>query len=129
MRAYSKDLRVRIVTAVAEGQNKAEVARRFKVDRKTVHHYLARAKAGELEPRKAPGGPRKLSPEQTEALRQQLETYQDDTLMEHAERFAAEHGVVLAFSTVNLYCQRLGITRKKRVSTRKNETNTHANSG
>lgn len=117
MRAYSEDLRARIVAAVEEGLDKTEVARRFKVGRKTVYRYVERAKQGELAPRKAPGGQRKLSAAQLQALQQQLEAHNDDTLIEHAERFAAEQGIELAFSTVNLYCKRLGITRKKRVST------------
>ena len=117
MRAYSEDLRARVVAAVEEGLDKTEVARRFKVGRKTVYRYLERAKQGELAPRKSPGGQRKLNSEQLQALKQQLEAHSDETLIEHAERFAAEQGVELAFSTVNLYCKRLGITRKKRVST------------
>ena len=129
MRAYSEDLRARVVAAVEEGLDKTEVSRRFKVGRKTVYRYLERAKQGEFAPRKAPGGRRKLTPEQVRALKQQLETHSDETLMEHAARFAKEQGVELAFSTVNLYCKRLGITRKKRVSTPKSEMKPPVSSG
>lgn len=130
MRAYSEDLRSRVVVAVAEeGLAKVEVARRFKIDRATVYRYLARAGQGELKARTSPGRTRKLSLEQMQALQQQLEAHSDETLIEHAARFAEEHDVELAFSTVNLYCQRLGITRKKRASTRLSETKMPVSSG
>lgn len=130
MRAYSEDLRARIVAAVEEEKlSKEEVARRFKVDRATVYRYLERAKQGNLKARTSPGRTRKLNPGQLQALKRQLEAYSDETLMEHAERFAEEQGVELAFSTVNLYCKRLGITRKKRVFTRLSETKTPAKGG
>lgn len=123
MRAYSGDLRERIVVAVVEeGLSKVEAAERFKVNRRTVYRYLARAEQGDLKARVSPGRTRKLNPEQVQALKQQLEAHSDETLMEHAARFAEEQGVNLAFSTVNLYCKRLGITRKKRASTLQNET-------
>ncbi len=130
MRAYSEDLRTRIVIAVEEeGLAKVEVARRFKIDRATVYRYLARAGQGELKARTSPGRTRKLTPEQVQAFKRQLEAHSDETLIEHAERFAEEQSVNLAFSTVNLYCKRLGITRKKSVSTPKNGTKLLANSG
>ena len=123
MRAYSEDLRKRIVAAVEEGLAKTEVAKRFKVGRRTVYRYLARAEQGDLRPRRAPGGQRKLDRAQMHALQAQLEQHSDDTLVEHAERFAEEQGVDLAFSTVHLYAQRLGISRKKRASMLESEMN------
>ena len=130
MRAYSADLRERIVIAVVEeGLSKVEAAERFKVNRRTVYRYLVRAEQGDLKARVSPGRTRKLNPTQVKALKQQLEAHSDDTLIEHAERFAEEQGIELAFSTVNLYCKRLGITRKKRVSTLKSETKTPVSSG
>ncbi len=114
MWAYSVDLRQRIVEAVKEdGLAKAEVARRFRVSRRTVYRYLELAQQDHLAAKRPLGGQRKLKGEMLEALRKQLESYHDDTLAEHAERFEQEQGVKLAFSTINLYCQRLGITRKK----------------
>lgn len=130
MRAYSEDLRVRIVAAVQEeGLTKVEVARRFKVDRSTVYRYLERAEQGELKARRSPGRKAKLRLEQRQALQRQLEEHSDDTLIEHAARFAEEQGIKLGFSTVNLYCKRLGITRKKRVSMLKSETKRRGHSG
>jgi transposase len=130
MWAYSVDLRQRIVEAVKEdGLAKAEVARRFRVSRRTVYRYLELAQRDNLAPRRPPGGERKLKGEALEALRKQLESYDEATLEEHAERFEQEHGVKLAFSTINLYCQRLGISRKKRRLLQKSAMSRNALSG
>lgn len=130
MRAYSEDLRTRVIAAVQEGGiSKVEVARRFKIDRRTVYRYLERAEQGELKARISPGRKRKLTSVQVQALKRQLEAHSDETLMEHAARFAEEQGIELAFSTVNLYCQRLGISRKKRASTLRSETKPPVSSG
>lgn len=57
MRAYSLDLRERIVRAVCErGQSPVEVARTFAVSLWTVKRYLRRAAAGRLPPRRSPAG-------------------------------------------------------------------------
>ena len=129
MRAYSEDLRRRIVGAAEAGLAKTEVAKRFKVGRKTVYRYLERAEQGDLTPRRVPGGQRKLNQVQIQALQKQLEQHSDATLVEHAERFAEEQGVELAFSTVHLYSQRLGISRKKRAFMLAKETKGLGNSG
>lgn len=115
MKAYSVDLRERIVAAVKEeGLSKTEVARRFKVDRSTVYSYLSKHQAGDLAPKRPPGRSQKLSAEEVEQLREQVKQHRDLTLLEHAERFEAEHGIRLGFSTVRLYFKRLGISRKKK---------------
>jgi len=130
MRAYSEDLRVRIVAAVQEqGLSKVEVAKRFKVDRRTVYRYLERALKGQLQARTSSGRSRKLTLGQEQALRRQLEAHNDATLVEHAERFAAAQGVRLAFSTVNAYAKRFGLSRKKRASMPKSEMRADVSSG
>ena len=56
MRAYSLDLRKKIVESVKKGLPKAEPARRFGVDRATVKRYCKQLdECGTLEPGKAPG--------------------------------------------------------------------------
>lgn len=102
---------------------------RFKVNRSTVYRYVNRAERGELKAKVSPGRSRKLTLEQQQALLEQVEAHSDDTPVEHAERFAAEQGVELAFSTVNLYCKRLGITRKKRAFVLENEMKRFESSG
>ena len=42
MKAYSVDLRIKIVESVRRGISKSETARRFGVNRSTVNRYLKR---------------------------------------------------------------------------------------
>ena len=61
MRAYSLDLRKKIVESVKKGVPKSETARRFGVDRATVKRYCKQLdERGTLEPKKAPGKRPKL---------------------------------------------------------------------
>lgn len=61
MRAYSTNLRERIVRVVAEGRPMREAARRFGVSVSAVRRYVARQQeTGSLERKPIPGGPRKI---------------------------------------------------------------------
>jgi transposase-like protein len=56
MKAYSLDLREKIVEYVKKGVSKSETARRFGVHRATVKRYCKRLDEHDtLQPRKAPG--------------------------------------------------------------------------
>ena len=56
MKAYSIDLRRKIVDAIERGMPKAQAARTFAVGISTVKRYATKAQRGEpLEPAKAPG--------------------------------------------------------------------------
>lgn len=56
MRAYSPDLRRKIVDAVERGVTKTEVARTFSVSRSSVKRYVKMdLETGSLEPSKPPG--------------------------------------------------------------------------
>jgi transposase len=60
MRAYSEDLRMKIVAAIERGMPKAQAARTFDVSLSSVKRYSRIAReGGSLEPRKSPGRPRK----------------------------------------------------------------------
>ena len=62
MKAYSVNLRRKIVEAVTAGTPKARVARSFGVGLSTVKRYVSRAERGEeLAPRKPPGKGRKVN--------------------------------------------------------------------
>ncbi len=61
MKAYSVDLRQKIVDAVLSGRPKAQVARSFGVGISTVKRYVSKAQNGEsLVPKRPPGKRRKL---------------------------------------------------------------------
>ena len=69
MRAYSTDLKERLVRAVADGQPMREAARRFGVAVTTVKRAVVQQReTGSLERKPIPGCPRRIGPEQ-EAIR------------------------------------------------------------
>jgi transposase len=57
MKAYSEDLRIKIVDAVSRrGMNNCQAARTFDVSLSTVKRYITRSRNGfSLSPGKAPG--------------------------------------------------------------------------
>lgn len=117
------DLRERIVKAhVEEGQNKSAVARRFGVSRWTVERYIKRLETGSLAPTPHPGRGRRLDGSGCEVLRAQVAEHHDWTLEQHAAALLAATGIEIKKSSVGNYLKRLGITHKKRVSLRLNET-------
>jgi transposase len=61
MKAYSQDLRQRVVRAVDEGCTRAEIAQLFGVSLATIKRYLKqrREKSGHLIPKAIPGRPAK----------------------------------------------------------------------
>ena len=117
MRAYSPDLRQRIVEAVAAGDSPSTVAVRFCVHRETVRRYVRRhAATGTLAPSVAPGGVRHIPVAAHPALLAQLAAWPDATLDAHRERWAREQGVAVSRATIQRAVARVGWTRKKRRS-------------
>lgn len=116
MRAYSLDLRERIVAAVAAGESHPAVARRFGVAVATIGNYLRlRRTTGDLAPRPRPGGQPEIGPAQYPALRAQLEADPDATLAQHCTTWAETQGQVVSVATMWRTTQRLGWTHKKNV--------------
>ena len=115
MRAYSPDLRERIVRAVERGMSRAETARRFSVSERTVRRYLTRqATTGSLAPTAYRRGPAPAIPaEQEPALLAQLRAHPDATLEAHCAMWAREQGRAVSTSTMCRAQQRVGWTVKK----------------
>jgi transposase len=116
MRAYSIDLRERVVAAVLDGgQTQRAVADRFAVSTDTVRRYLRqyRERGGDLSPRSAPGAVRHVP----------------DLLLPDVERYVAEHpgttieqvrtwlkdthGLAVSTATAHRMLGRLSVTWKK----------------
>ena len=114
MRAYSVDLRERIVKAVKDERlSKIAVAERYGVSRASVYRYLELEKRGNIEPKRRPGQQQRLSAELRQKLLEQLEEHHDASLEEHAALLEEEQGVQLKKSSVANYFARLGVRRKK----------------
>jgi transposase len=61
MKAYSEDLRRKVVDVIERGLNKSEAARLFRASLSSVKRYVKMAREGRpLAPRKAPGKPPKI---------------------------------------------------------------------
>ena len=114
MRAYSLDLREKIVESVKKGIPKAETARRFGVDRATVKRYCKRLdERGTLQPRKAPGKKPKLDQKAMKLLLEDLEQRPWATHFQRAEFLFAACGVRVSEATVCRAVRRLHRSRKK----------------
>lgn len=114
MRAYSLDLRQRIVAALDAGKRPSEVAERFSVGVSTVKRYRQqRRETGQLDPRFSPGRTPSIRPAQREVLWTQLVEHPTAILDEHCALWAAETGVWVSITTMSREIRRLGFTRKK----------------
>ena len=114
MRAYSTDLRQRVVDAVDAGMPRPQVARVFRVSLATIKRYLKRRReTGDLTPGRSPGRPPAIAPARYPALRAQVAARPDDTLEQHAAAWRAEQGAAVSPWAVRRALDRAQITRKK----------------
>jgi transposase len=123
MRAYSMDLREKIVESVKKGVSKSQTARRFGVDRATVKRYCKQLdERGTLEPRKAPGKAPKLDEKATRLLTEDLQERPWATHSQRAEFLFAVVGVRVSEATVCRAVRRLRRSRKKDPEGQQSET-------
>ena len=123
MKAYSEDLRQKIVDALGQGMSKTEAARTFGVGISTVKRYATKAQRGEpLEPGKAPGKPPKMDERVNKLLQEDLKDRPFATLGERCEYVEALSGVSVSRSTMCRAIARIGSTRKKGDEAPRSET-------
>ncbi len=107
MKAYTMDLRERVVKFVQGGGTRAEAAKRFALGIRSVYRYLAAAKTDTLAPKTSWGGWRKLDPAKLQA---HVKKQPDATLHEIKAVFNVSHNAVwVALRQLGLT---LGKTRK-----------------
>lgn len=101
MRAYSTDLKERLVRAVANGLPMREVARRFEVAVTTVKRAVVQQRTtGSLARKPIPGRPRAIRGEQEGILLARLRAAPDATVLEHCAWWAEEQGQQLSEVTM-----------------------------
>jgi transposase len=116
MRAYSVDLRERVVAAAVAGMPRAAIAATFQVSEPTVTRWVRRQRErGDLAPDVSPGRPPTITPDQFPVLQAQLEAHPDETIAWHAAQWNQQYGTTLSQWAVGRVIRRLGWTRKKRV--------------
>ncbi len=114
MKAYSEDLRQKIVDAIERGMPKAQAARTFGVGISTVKRYATKAQRGEpLEPGTAPGKRPKMDERIRKLLEEDLKERPFVTLRERCDYVEAISGVSVSRSTMCRAIARIGPTRKK----------------
>ncbi|MDP9314899.1 MAG: IS630 transposase-related protein [Chloroflexota bacterium] len=117
MKAYSIDLRQRIVAAVERGMARTQVAATFGVSLSTIKRLLARKRrnaADALAATPPPGRSRTIPAAHHAALWAQLEAHPDATIATHTELWNAAQGTAVSQWTVGRAIRRLGWTRKKK---------------
>lgn len=115
MKAYSQDLRERVMRAVDRGYRRTDIIKLFGISRATIKRYLRqRRETGQMSRKPIPGRPpSKSAPLQT-GLVKQLEAYPDATLEMHCQFWEQTQGMRVSTSTVSRVIKRIGWTRKKK---------------
>ncbi len=113
MRAYSEDLRKKIVAAIERGMSKAQAARTFDVSLSSVKRYSRMAsQRRSLEPRKSPGRPRKADEKAQVLLEKDVEERPAATISQRRRFLEHITGTTLSDSTVRRLMKRLGFSQK-----------------
>ena len=118
MAPYPKELRVRVVAAVAEGRFAIpEIARLFQVGVTFIKKMLTLHRVGEpLDPRHGGGPVPVLQEPETTRLRQELQARPDATLAELQQVLADTCQVTVSLATISRRLQVLHLPRKKKAS-------------
>ena len=111
MKAYSMDLRVRVLADCDAGMTTPAAAQKYKVSPSWVRRLLQRRReTGETAPRPQRHGPVPLHQTHGDAIRQAVKDEPDATLAELRDRLA----LGVALSTMWLAVDRLGLSFKKK---------------
>jgi transposase len=123
MKAYSEDLRKKIVAAIERGMSKAQAARLFDVSLSSIKRYSRTARqGGSLEPRKSPGRPPKADEKARVLLEKDVEERPAATIGQRRRFLEHLIGTTLSDSTLRRLMKQLGFSQKNGQWGRWNET-------
>jgi len=115
MKAYSQDLRDRVLRAAEQGMPHQEIVRVLGVSLATIGRYLKqRRETGQVAAKAMPGRPSKKMASLQAGLAGQLRAFPDATLEQHAQYWQERQGMQVSGSSVGRALKRMGWTRKKR---------------
>ena len=115
MKAYSQDLRQRVLRAIDAGASQSRVAEQFAVSVPTIKRYLKqRRETGHVEPKVIPGRPSVKGAALQVHLLAQLEAHPDLRREEHCRLFKEAYGIEVSPASMTRARSALGWTRKKR---------------
>ena len=113
MRAYSEDLRKKIVAALERGMSKTEAARTFSVSLSSVKRYARNVRqGGSLTPKKSPGRTRKVDQEAQVLLKEDVKERTGATIGQRRRLLEHITGTDMSNSTVRRLMKRLGFSQK-----------------
>jgi len=116
MKAYSEDLRSRVLAALDGGISQVHAAQTFQVSVSSIRRWRGqRSSLGHLHPKRPSGRPRSIGMSAETDLRSQLSATPDATLPEHVKTWAHQQGISLSRWTMSRAIARLRVSRKKRV--------------
>lgn len=116
MRAYSLDLRERIIAGHEEGRSIRKLARQFKVSRGMVWNLIQlKRETGGIVPKPATGGTRGQLTAHEAELTSMVQKHPDYTLEEYCEYWDEHTGVRVSASTMCRELQKLRLTIKKKL--------------
>lgn len=116
MKAYSEDLRTKILEAVDGGMPKSEAARTFGVSRSSIKRYAAARREGrQLAPRKHPGSKPKLDHRARKLLEADVEDRPASTLKDRCHFLKEVVGVSVSESTLSRLLRKMGFSPKEGV--------------
>ena len=115
MKAYSEDLRRKVVEAVQQrGIAKSEAARTFGMSLSSVKRYVAKARRGNsLSPRKHPGPRPKIDERARRLLEADVEERPAVSLRERGRFLERVAGVRVSESTLSRHLRRMGFSPKE----------------
>jgi transposase len=116
MKAYSQDLRERVIAAVEAGQHsQLEIAATFEVSGSTLDKWLKRWRdTGSVAALPFAGGRHRVLKTCTALIQAEVQQQPDVTLAELCERVAAQAEVTASRSMMARELQLLALPRKKR---------------
>ena len=115
MRAYSQDVREKVLQAVDEGYPRGEIVKLLGVSLATIKRYLKqRRETGTVAPKAILGRPPKKLGKLQADLVAQLQAHDDIRLEDHCQLWEQTHGVKMSTATMSRAIKRVGWTRKKK---------------
>ena len=130
MKPYSKDLRLKVLSAVDRGMPRGRVAEVFGVSVPTIKRWLkCRRETGGVEPRPVPGPQAHKAQALDTTLPAQARLNPDLTLEEHCELFEETQAVRVSTATMSRAFRRLGLPLKKSRSSPQSATSKRGGAG
>lgn len=116
-RAYSLDLRNKVISFISQGGSKREAAKMFDIGEDTIYRWMRLNKLGDISAKKRKDFPTKIP---LETLRKYVEKHPDHILKEIGQ------AVGLSASNVWKHLKKLDLTRKKRSRSTQNVAQNNA---